>query len=98
MESTGIPNILLLIDLSQRTLSPVSAGVEGTISQAVRGFGLRRSRYVGQAKTHLKHDEHGQDHGMAWRRLPSNHKTLEIPCTHGQSRLKRINQRYRSCG
>jgi transposase len=29
--------------------------VEGTISQAVRGFGLRRSRYVGQAKTHLQH-------------------------------------------
>ena len=29
--------------------------MEGTISQAVRGFGLRRSRYVGQAKTHLQH-------------------------------------------
>ena len=36
-------------------LSAVRAGVEGTISQAVRGFGLRRSRYVGQAKTHLQH-------------------------------------------
>ena len=33
----------------------VRAGIEGTISQAVRGFGLRRSRYVGQAKTHLQH-------------------------------------------
>jgi transposase len=31
------------------------AGIEGTISQAVRGCGLRRSRYVGQAKTHLGH-------------------------------------------
>ena len=31
------------------------AGVEATISQAVRGFGLRRSRYFGQAKTHLQH-------------------------------------------
>jgi transposase len=31
------------------------AGVEGTISQGVRGFGLRRSRYVGQAKTRLQH-------------------------------------------
>ena len=36
-------------------LSAVRAGVEGTISQAVRGFGLRRSRYVGRAKTHLQH-------------------------------------------
>jgi transposase len=31
------------------------AGVEATISQAVRGFGLRRSRYFGHAKTHLQH-------------------------------------------
>lgn len=28
------------------------SGIEGTISQAVRGFGIRRSRYIGQAKTH----------------------------------------------
>jgi transposase len=31
------------------------AGIEGTISQAVRAFGLRRARYLGQAKTHLQH-------------------------------------------
>jgi transposase len=31
------------------------AGVEGTISQGTRGFGLRRSRYVGVEKTHLQH-------------------------------------------
>ena len=31
------------------------AGIEGTISQGVRAFGLRRSRYRGQAKTHLQH-------------------------------------------
>ena len=31
------------------------AGIEGTRSQGVRGFGLRRSRYVGLAKTHLQH-------------------------------------------
>lgn len=30
------------------------AGIEGTISQAVRGFDLRRSRYIGQAKTHFQ--------------------------------------------
>lgn len=29
------------------------AGAEGTVSQEVRGFGLRPSRYVGMAKTHL---------------------------------------------
>jgi transposase len=31
------------------------AGVEGTISQGTRVFGLRRARYVGLAKTHLQH-------------------------------------------
>jgi transposase len=31
------------------------AGIEGTISQATRSFGLRRSRYIGLAKTHLQH-------------------------------------------
>ncbi|MFJ9843506.1 transposase [Kitasatospora sp. NPDC101155] len=29
------------------------AGVEGTISQAVRRTGIRRTRYTGLAKTHL---------------------------------------------
>ena len=31
------------------------AGVEGTLSQGIRRCGLRRSRYVGQPKTHLQH-------------------------------------------
>ncbi len=31
------------------------AGVEGTISQGVRAFDLRRSRYIGLTKTHLQH-------------------------------------------
>jgi len=30
------------------------AGIEGTLSQGVRAFGLRRSRYVGKAKSHLQ--------------------------------------------
>jgi transposase len=30
------------------------AGIEGTISQGTRAFGLRRSRYIGLAKTHLQ--------------------------------------------
>lgn len=32
----------------------VRAGIEGTLSQGVRAFGLRRSRYVGEAKTALQ--------------------------------------------
>ena len=31
------------------------AGVEGTLSQGVRAFGLRRTRYRGLQKTHLQH-------------------------------------------
>jgi transposase len=31
------------------------AGIEGTISQGTRSFGLRRSRYIGLAKTRLQH-------------------------------------------
>jgi transposase len=31
------------------------AGIEGTISQGVRAFGLRRARYRGLRKTHLQH-------------------------------------------
>jgi transposase len=33
----------------------VRAGVEGTISQGTRTFGLRRTRYIGLDKTHLQH-------------------------------------------
>jgi transposase len=31
------------------------AGIEGTLSQGVLAFELRRTRYCGQAKTHLQH-------------------------------------------
>ncbi len=31
------------------------AGIEGTLSQGVRAFGLRQTRYIGLAKTHLQH-------------------------------------------
>jgi transposase len=31
------------------------AGVEGTLSQGVRGFGLRQCRYIGLAKARLQH-------------------------------------------
>ena len=38
-----------------KTLYARRAGVEGTISQGVRAMGLRRSRYIGQDRTHLQH-------------------------------------------
>jgi transposase len=31
------------------------AGIDGTLSQGIRACGLRRSRYLGAAKTHLQH-------------------------------------------
>lgn len=31
------------------------AGIEGTLSQGIRCFGLRQTRYIGLAKTHLQH-------------------------------------------
>lgn len=31
------------------------AGIEGTLSEGVRGFGLRRCRYTGLAKARLQH-------------------------------------------
>ncbi len=36
-------------------LEATRAGMEGTLSQGVRRCGLRRSRYIGLAKTHLQH-------------------------------------------
>lgn len=36
-------------------LYAVRAGIEGTLSQGVRVFGLRQARYRGLAKTHLQH-------------------------------------------
>lgn len=38
-----------------RQLYAKRAGVEGTLSQGVRAFGLRVARYRGQAKTHVPH-------------------------------------------
>jgi len=31
------------------------AGIEGTLSEGIRAHGLRRTRYIGEAKTHLQH-------------------------------------------
>lgn len=38
-----------------RKLYHKRAGIEATMSQGVRAFGMRRSRYEGLAKTHLQH-------------------------------------------
>jgi transposase len=38
-----------------KDLYALRAGIEGTISQGVQAFDLRRSRYIGLAKTHLQH-------------------------------------------
>ena len=51
-----------LQDIRQRQTTPEwkatydqRAGIEGTISQSVRAFGLRKCRYIGLAKTRLQH-------------------------------------------
>lgn len=38
-----------------KNLYSARAGIEGTLSQAVRSMGLRRSRYIGLPRTHLQH-------------------------------------------
>ena len=38
-----------------KTLYRRRAGIEGTLSQGVRAFGLRRTRYRGLPKTHMQH-------------------------------------------
>ena len=40
--------------ISFKELYKLRAGIEGSISQGVRSFALRRSRYIGVAKTHLQ--------------------------------------------
>jgi transposase len=38
-----------------KTAYAVRAGIEGTLSQGIRAFGLRQARYRGQEKVHLQH-------------------------------------------
>lgn len=38
-----------------KTLYAQRTGAEGTLSQGIRAFGLRHTRYIGHAKTHLQH-------------------------------------------
>ena len=41
--------------LRRRQYATYAAGIEGTLSQGVRAFGLRHANYIGQAKIHLQH-------------------------------------------
>jgi transposase len=41
--------------LRRRQYATYAAGVEGTLSQGIRAFELRQSRYIGLARTHLQH-------------------------------------------
>jgi transposase len=43
-----------MYDLAWKKRCYVRAGIEGTLSQGVRAFGMRRSRYIGIAKTGLQ--------------------------------------------
>ncbi|MFG2912370.1 transposase, partial [Kitasatospora sp. NPDC048298] len=56
------------------------AGIEGTISQAVRGPGLRRSRYRGLTKTHLQNVLTGI--AINIRRLGTHYDTTTRPDRH----------------
>jgi len=40
--------------LRRRQYATYAAGIEGTLSQGIRAFELRRARYIGLARTHLQ--------------------------------------------
>ena len=67
------------------------AGVEGTLSQGVRGFGLRRARYRGLEKTHLQHVAIAAainvDRIVAWLDEPTGQDT-DLPLRRAHSRLR----------
>ncbi|MBD3887627.1 transposase [Phormidium tenue FACHB-886] len=48
-------SLISLCDTTFKQRYALRAGVEGTISQAVRGFVVRNCRYIELAKTHLQH-------------------------------------------
>ena len=81
-----------------RRLYAKRAGIEGTISQGVRSFGLRRARYRGEAKAHLQHvangggDELQPGLGLAGGRAASGDADVAIRAAGG---LIGIRQQYR---
>jgi hypothetical protein len=42
------------------------AGIEGTLSYGIRACGLRRSRYIGLARTHVQHVLTAAAMNLAW--------------------------------
>ena len=48
------PHLLTHIHTTSAAVHEAKCTVEGTLSQGVRAFGMRRSRYRGLAKTHLQ--------------------------------------------
>ena len=47
-------DLAVIREQTRETVALLRQGVEGTLSQAVRAFGLRRARYRGLAKTGLQ--------------------------------------------
>ena len=81
------------------------AGIEGTLSRGVRGMGLRRSRYLGLARTHLQHLLTATAINLGrLGRLDRRHPrwpnpTLCIRSPHGSTRGRvGVRQQYRSIG
>jgi transposase len=80
------------------------AGIEGTISQGVRAFGLRRARYLGQAKTHLQHILIATSMNLVrfghWLAGEPREQTRQSPLPSSGSLvlLNRIRQQYQKCG
>ena len=73
------------------------AGIEGTLSEGVRGFGLRRCRYIGLAKAPSPARDHGggdeplPDLGLARRTSPERRRGLAVRAAGG---LTGIRQQY----
>ncbi len=56
MQHAALREMRAFLDSEEgRCLYAKRAGIEGTISQGVRSFGLRQARYRGEAKAHLQH-------------------------------------------
>ena len=74
------------------------AGIEGTISQGVRAFGLRRSRSRGLAKTHLQHvastSHVNLERLAAWFRAAPRTALRTSRFAGLRHRLSRLRQRY----
>ena len=53
------------------------SGIEGTLSQGIGAFGLRRSRYFGVANTHFQHEAIAVAVNLTWLAAWFDHKPRE---------------------